>query len=120
MPISLEHRLRLGDGQLDVLDDGLVLVERRLLQENADARALLEVRLAVVRPVETGHELEHRRLACAVRPDDADLGAGEERQRDVVEDDLVSDRLADVVHGVDELGHSEQIPFALTACQYAS
>ena len=46
-----------------------------------------------------------RRLAGAVRADHADLGAGQERQGDVVEDDLVAVRLAHLVHGVDELSH---------------
>ena len=52
-----------------------------------------------------GHDLEHGGLAGAVRADDADLGAGQERQGDVVEDDLVAVRLAHLVHGVDVLSH---------------
>ena len=39
---------------------------------------------------EPGHDLEQGRLARAVRPDDADLGAVEEGQGDVVEDDFVA------------------------------
>src|SRR6187431_2730580 len=54
---------------------------------------------------EAGHDLEDRRLPRAVGSDDADLGAGQEVQRDVVEDDLVAVRLARLVHGVDELSH---------------
>src|SRR3712207_9346805 len=46
-----------------------------------------------------------RSLAGAVGADDADLGAGEERQGDVVEDHLVAVRLARTDHRVDVLGH---------------
>ena len=52
--------------------------------------------------------LQDRRLAGAVGADDADLGAGIERHRDVVEDDLVAVRLAGFGHGVDELGHGRK------------
>ena len=46
------------------------------------------------------------RLARAVEAEHADLGAGEERQRDVLEDlALRRHDLADAVHGVDVLGH---------------
>ena len=44
-------------------------------------------------------------LPAPFGPDDADLRAGQERQRDVVEDHLVAVRLAHLVHGVDELSH---------------
>ena len=50
--------------------------------------------------------LSTRGLAGAVGPDDADLGAGVEREGDVVEDDLVAVGLARLAHGVDELGHA--------------
>ena len=38
-------------------------------------------------------------------PEDADLGSGQERERDVIEDDLVAVRLADTAHLIDELRH---------------
>jgi hypothetical protein len=44
-------------------------------------------------------------LPAPLGPDDADLRAGQERQGDVVEDDLVAVRLARLVHRVDELRH---------------
>ena len=52
-----------------------------------------------------GHDLEQRRLARAVQADDADLGAGEERQRDVLQD-LLAPRigLGELVHVIDVLG----------------
>ena len=97
--------LDVGDGLLDVLQHRLALGQRRLLQQDADARVLGQHGVAVVGLVQAGHQLEQRGLAGAVGADDADLGAREERQGDVVEHDLVAQRLADVVHGVDELRH---------------
>ena len=97
---------QLGDRVLDVLADRLRLVQRRLLLQQPDRRAGEQLRVAVGGLVETGHDLQHGRLAGAVRADDADLRAGQERQGDVVEDHLVAVRLAHLVHGVDELSHT--------------
>ena len=44
-------------------------------------------------------------LPGAVRPDDTDLGSRQEVQRHVIEDDLVTVGLPDLLHGVDELRH---------------
>ena len=79
--------------------------QRRLLQQDADRRVLGEDHVAVVGVLQAGHDLEQGRLAGAVRADDADLGARVERQRDVVQHELVAQRLADVVHRVDEFRH---------------
>ena len=92
-------------GLLDVLADGLVLVERRLLLEDAHGVARREARLAVGDVLEAGHDLEEGRLARAVGAHHADLGAGVDAHRDVVEDHLVVDGLAGAVEHVDELGH---------------
>ncbi len=48
----VELGLDLAGALLDVAEDGLVLVERRLLEEDAHGRARLEARLAVARLVE--------------------------------------------------------------------
>ena len=54
---------------------------------------------------QSGHDLEERGLARAVLADHADLGAGVEGQRDVLEHLTVRRvEAADLVHGVDELG----------------
>ena len=45
-------------------------------------------------------------LPAPVGADDADLGAGQEAQRDIVEDDLVAMGFADLAHGVDEFRHA--------------
>ena len=111
--------LRAGqERQRDVVEDHLVavrlahlvhgvirLVQRGLLLQEPDAGARREGRVAVGRLIEAGHDLQHARLAGAVRPDHADLGARQERQGDVVENHLVAVRLAHLVHRVDELSH---------------
>ena len=101
----LQLRLRLGDRLLDVAEHGLRVVERRLLREHADGVAGHQPGLAVARPVLAGHDPQQARLTGAVRADHADLGAGQEAQRDVVEDDLVAVRLARLLQRVDELSH---------------
>ena len=92
-------------GLAHVLDDGLVVVEGWLLLEEAHRVAGREARLAVGDLLLAGHDLEQGRLAHAVGTHDADLGAGEEAERDVVKDDLVADTLAGLEHLVDELCH---------------
>ena len=70
-----------------------------------------EERVAVVGRVQSGHDPQDARLACPVGADDADLRARKEVQRDVVKDDLVAVRLADLPHRVDEFGHAVVLPF---------
>ncbi|CQD24447.1 hypothetical protein BN970_06452 [Mycolicibacterium conceptionense] len=91
---------------LDVLADGLALVEVRLLHQDADRGAGGQQGIAVVRLVDAGHDLQHTRLTGTVGTDDADLRAGQEVQADVVKDDLVAVRLANLAHRVDEFGHA--------------
>ena len=101
----------IGHAVLDVLADGLVLVELRLLLQDADGGAGLQERVAVVGLVQAGHDPQDARLAGPVRADDADLRAWKEVQTDVVKDDLVAVRLADLPHRVDEFGHAVVLPF---------
>ena len=100
--------LRLGgrDALHDVVPDVLGLVESGLLREHAHGVARGQERVAVGGVVDAGHDLEERGLARAVGADHADLGAGQEGQRHVVEDDLVAVSLACLAQGVDELRHS--------------
>jgi len=102
---AVEQPLGLGDRLLDILQHGLVLGERRLLLEHAHGLALGQHGVAVVCPEQSGHQLEQGGLAGAVGPDDADLGPLEERQGDVVQHQLLTQLLADVVHGEHEFGH---------------
>jgi hypothetical protein len=61
-------------------------VELRLLRQVADAHAGHRRGFALEVLVDAGHDLQQRRLARAVQAEHADLGAGEEGQRDVLED----------------------------------
>ncbi len=72
----------------------------------ADVEARHGDGLALDLLVDAGHDLEQRRLARAVQAEHADLGAGEEGQRDVVQDlPLGRHDLADAMHGEDVLSH---------------
>ena len=99
--LRLQH---FADAFLDRLAHGHVRIELRLLRQVADLDAGLRPRLAREVGVDAGHDLEHGRLAGAVEAEQADLGAREERQRDVLDDlALWRDRLGHAVHGVDVL-----------------
>ena len=104
---ALELAHDLGGAVLDVLQDRLGLVERRLLQEDADGVAGRQERVAVGRLLQARHDLEHGGLTGTVRADHTDLRAGQEAQGDVVKDHLVAVRLARLAHGVDELSQEK-------------
>ena len=88
------------------LAHGLVGVELRLLRQVADLQAGHRRGFAFDVVVDAGHDLQQRALARAVQAEHADLGAGEEGQRDVLQDlPLRRHDLADAVHGEDVLGH---------------
>jgi hypothetical protein len=74
----VEQCLRLRDAVFDVTEHRLAVVQLRLLRQNTDGVARREVGLAVARLLDPRHDLEHARLARAIRPDDTDLGAGQE------------------------------------------
>ena len=86
---AVEQRLGLGDAVLDVALDVLALVQLRLLLEHPDGRARRERGLAAVLLIDPRHDPQERRLARAVVAEHADLRAGVERERDVVEHRLV-------------------------------
>ena len=96
-----------------VLDDGLVIVERRLLLQDAHGVAGGEPGIAVGDLLDTGHDLEQGRLAHTVGAHDADLGTGVEAQGHVVKDYLVAMGLASLIHLINELSHSH---FSLSSC----
>ena len=101
---AVEQRAGLRDAVLDVAADVLGLVELRLLLEQADARAGRELRLAAVLGVLPRHDPQERRLAGAVEAQHADLGAGEEGERDVLQHLLVRRvRPVQPVHRIDVL-----------------
>jgi len=96
------------------LAHGVLRVQLRLLGQVTDLDAGLRAGLALEIGVHAGHDLEHGGLAGAVQAQQADLGAREERQRDVLDDlPLGRDHLADAVHGVDVLrGHDVSVAHA--------
>jgi hypothetical protein len=67
----------------------LGLVELRLLFEEPDRRAGASIASPRTSVVAAGHDPQQRGLAGPVVAEDADLGAREERQRDVLEHLLV-------------------------------
>ena len=88
------------------LPNRLLRVELRFLRQETDAHIGHRDRLALDVLVLTRHDLEQAGLAGAVQPQHADLGAGEKRQRNILEDDaLGGHHLAHPVHGVDVLRH---------------
>src|SRR5204863_6966783 len=88
----------------------LCRVELRLLAQVADGESWCQARLACEPVVEPGHDPQEARFARAVRPDDADLGAGIERDRDVLEHGAVRRVMpGELVGRVDEFGgHGRQ------------
>ena len=101
---AVEQRAGLGDAVLDVAAHVLGLVELGLLLEQPDGGAGRELRLAAVLGVLPGHDPQERRLAGAVEAQHADLRAGEEGERDVLQHLLVRRvRPAQPVHRIDVL-----------------
>ena len=96
----------LTQAALDFLAHRLGGVELRLLRQVADVQVGHRRGFAFDVLVEAGHDLEHGRLARAVQAQHADLGAREERQRDVLENlALGRNDLAHAVHGENVLRH---------------
>ena len=67
-----------------------------ILAEIADGYAAFDGDLAFIRLLFAGYHAEERRLAGAVRPDQADLVALQERGRSLDENDLATVLLADI------------------------
>ena len=99
---AVEQVAQLADAVLDVAAHVLGRVELGLLLEEADRRARVQLGDPRRRLLEPGHDPQQRRLAGPVRPEHADLRAGQERQRDVREHLPVGAvELVDPVHRVD-------------------
>ena len=94
-----------------VLDDGLIVVERRLLLQDAHGVAGGKPGIAVGDLLDAGHDLEQGRLAHTVGAHDADLSTGVEAQGHVVKDYLVAMGLASLIHLVDKLRHLPVLSF---------
>ena len=102
----VDQRFRLRDAFLDVAAHVLRGIQFRLLRQVTDLDARLWPRLSFDLGVEARHDPQQRRFSGAVQPEYPDLGAREERQRDVV-DDLTfrGDRLGYPIHRVNVLRH---------------
>lgn len=96
---------QVAEGHAHILDNGLIIVERRLLLQEPYSVAGREAGVAVGDLLLTCHDLEQGRLAHAVGSHNADLRTRIEREGHVIEDDLVAVRFARLVHLVDELCH---------------
>jgi hypothetical protein len=71
--------------QLDVARHGQPREQRRLLEHHRGAQPVAEDDLACRRMVETGDQVEQRRLAASGGADEADELALVDRQRDLIE-----------------------------------
>jgi hypothetical protein len=107
--VPLDQGPGLSDALLDVAEHRPALVQGGFLRQDAYAVAGLQPDQAVGRLLESSHHAQQRGFAHAVRPDHADLRSGQERQRDVVEDDLAVIRLAGVAES-QNLIHAACVP----------
>ena len=101
--------LRLQDfaqAAFDRLAHILLGIKLRFLRQVADAQVRHRGRFAFDLLVLPRHDLQQAGLAGTVQAEHADLGAGEERQRDVLEDlTLRRDDFANPLHRVNVLSH---------------
>ena len=96
-------------------------IELRLLRQKADAGAVGRPGLAGEIVIEPGHDAQQRRFAGAVDPEHADLGARQERQRDVLEDLLAArEDLGQAVHHVDVLITRQVSDFPCCFCRFSA
>ena len=103
---TVQQGANLGNPLLDNFAHGLVGVQLGLLRQVANADARLGPGLAVMLGVDAGHDAQNGRLAGAVEAQQADLCAGKEGQRNVLDDGPVRRHyLADADHRVDILSH---------------
>ncbi|MET3917431.1 hypothetical protein ABID97_004213 [Variovorax sp. OAS795] len=94
------HRL------LDRFAHRVLGIELGFLLQVADRHPGHGQRLSLELLVHTRHDLEQRGLARPVQAEHADLGAGEERKRNVLQElPLGRHGLADAVHRIDVLSH---------------
>ena len=111
--VTIEHGLHGCDAVHHVAEDVLRRVELRFLGEIADRESGCETRFTRESVVEAGHDAQQARFSGTVRADHADLGAGVERQRDVLQHRAVGRIVAgQFVTGVNELVGHERSTFS--------
>ena len=96
-------------GGAKVVADGLVEVQLRLLGDVADAHVPRQGGGAFDIGFDAGHDFQQGRFSGPVLAHDADLGAVEEGEVDVIENDALAVAFADVVHFKDELGRHSRV-----------
>ena len=99
----VEHRLLLLDAFHHVAANILGRIELGLLRQKPDPGARQGARIAQEILVHPGHDPEQGRLARAVPAQHADLGAGEKRQVNALED------LAGRGHDLSKVAHREDV-----------
>ena len=110
---TVDFRLNRRDGFRDVLADGRVEVELRLLSDVFAGHPLDELDFAVDILVDLRHNLQEGRLPGAVFADDADFRAVIEGQADVLEDRFVSESLRNAIHFKDKMRRHRRVPFVV-------
>ncbi len=115
--IAVELRLLLRHAFHDVAGHVLGLIQDRLLRQIADADAIGRPGFADELLLLSGHDAEQSRLAGAVDADHADLGAGQEGERYVLQD-LLAARigLGQLVHDINVLGRGHKRAGAPRIC----
>ena len=102
-----------GQRLLDITAYILGGVQHRFLGQKTDVETRLGPCLALNFGIHSGHDAQQTGFARAVEAEHADLGAGEEGQGDIFQDNALGrDHLAHAVHGVDVLCHASCIPGA--------
>ena len=107
---AVDQRLGLPDAVFDITAHVFRRVEFRLLRQVTDLDARLRSRFTVDLGVDAGHDSQQCRLARSIEAEHTDLGAGEKRQGDVV-DDLTfrRDHLGHAIHRVNVLRHLRRL-----------
>ena len=103
--VAIDQALDLVNAVHDVAPDILGGIELRFLAQEPDREPRRETGLAGEAVVQAGHDPQQAGLPRPVRPDDADLGARIERDRDVLEHGPIRRIVpGELVRGVDEFG----------------
>ena len=88
-----------------VAADCFLLIQRRLLQQNAHGGTRVEECLTVGGLVQTSHNFQDGGFTGTIRANNTNLCARKEGHGDIVQNDLVTVCFAHVFHRVDELTH---------------
>ena len=97
-----------ADGFFNHFADGLGRIQDRFLGQVADVQLRHRAGFAFELGVDARHDFQQRGLTRTVEAEHADLGAREERQRNIFEDfPLRRNNFSQPMHGEDVLSHGE-------------